>query len=450
MPAIDKTSFGQGWLIALVVPLIVGLSVFAGSMMQELSMGFLLINLVMFAALLVYAMVYGLSLHAVLPLISVFFIKPLEYSFFFVLLLFVFVFLIEYLGKSRLQLFIPHPVAFILLLSFGIYSATKINVPMGYTYFVSTVLVPVFLLTMFRNIEITRHSLSLWMQMISYVGAFVGFYGVVIALLNPFDRLGSFWVTAMTINGFYTVAFFFAISLALQEQSRLKKLINAVCALLIFLGMLYTYTRMAILAVAFGVFLLMLRLKVMRYLGLGMMMILPLLIPSSMSSRIQLGFNYDVSLVIRALAWYLAVSQIIKFPFTGMGFSVWSSWYSKVIPLPMLYAQHTHNLYLNLMIDMGIIGTVAFLYLIYITMRRFYRRFIRGSQDILSFGFWVSMMALLFACITDIFIQQYAISILFWVSMGMMSSLYKRPGALSLAADAPKDADACLSSTIKE
>ncbi|NLO11857.1 MAG: O-antigen ligase family protein [Candidatus Cloacimonetes bacterium] len=248
-----------------------------------------------------------------------------------------------------------------------------------------------------------------------------------IALLNPFERLGSFWVTAMTINGFYTVAFFFAITLALYHKSRLKKLVNAICALLILLGMLYTYTRMAILAVAFGIFLLMLRLKVMRYLGLALMLLMPLLIPSSMSSRIQLGFTYDVSLVIRALAWYLAITQIIRFPLTGMGFSVWSTWYAKVIPLPMLYAQHTHNLFLNLMIDMGIIGTGAFLYLIFIPMHRYYRRFIKGSQDILSFGFWVSMMALLFACITDIFIQQYSISILFWVSLGLMISLNSSP-----------------------
>ncbi|MFA5509881.1 MAG: O-antigen ligase family protein [Candidatus Cloacimonadaceae bacterium] len=427
MPMVDKTSPRQTWLIALAAPLVAGISVFASSMMQELSLGFLLLMLALFAAAALYAMVYGLSLHAILPLIGLFFIKPLEYSFYFVLLLFVFVFLIEYLQKERVQLIIPHPLAFTLLLAFGILSATKIQVPMGYTYFISTVLVPIFLLTVFRNVPITRHSLRLWMQVISYIGAFVGLYGVVIALLNPFERLGSFWVTAMTINGFYTVAFFFAITLALYHKSRLKKLVNAACALLILLGMLYTYTRMAILAVAFGIFLLMLRLKVMRYLGLALMLLMPLLIPSSMSSRIQLGFTYDVSLVIRALAWYLAITQIIRFPLTGMGFSVWSTWYAKVIPLPMLYAQHTHNLFLNLMIDMGIIGTGAFLYLIFIPMHRYYRRFIKGSQDILSFGFWVSMMALLFACITDIFIQQYSISILFWVSLGLMISLNSSP-----------------------
>ena len=140
-----------------------------------------------------------------------------------------------------MQLIIPHPLAFTLLLAFGILSATKIQVPMGYTYFISTVLVPIFLLTVFRNIHLTRHSLRLWMQVISYIAAFVGLYGVVIALLNPFERLGSFWVTAMTINGFYTVAFFFAITLALYHKSR-PKTGECICALLILLGMLYTYT----------------------------------------------------------------------------------------------------------------------------------------------------------------------------------------------------------------
>lgn len=423
--AFSKTPRLQGQKLPLIIasPLILIGSIAIASMMQGLSAKFILLLIAMTGGWLMYSLVFGITLQRTLPLISMFFFKPNEYGFFFILLLFVLLGLVEYLRKEELKLVIPHPVASVLLLVFGIIAATKIRVPMGYTYFVSTVIVPITILTLFRNIRITREGLRLWMQMIVYVGAVVGLYGMIIAVLNPRERLGSFWVTAMTINGFYTVGFFFALTLALYESDRMMKIINGLAALLILMGMLYTYTRMAVLAVAFGIFLFMLKMKVMRYLGLGFMLLLPLLIPASMSSRIELGFGYDISLVIRALAWYLALGQIIKNPLFGMGFSVWSVWYGKTIPLRMLYAQHTHNLYLNLMMDMGIVGALCFLWLIYRTLRTFRLRYFKGRDDVLSFGLWASMLALLFSCITDIFIQQYSISILFWVSMGLMISL---------------------------
>ena len=255
------------------------------------------------------------------------------------------------------------------------------------------------------------------------VAAFVALYGIFVAIRNPLERLGSFWVTAMTINGFYTAAFFFAVTLALHHKQNLWKALYALAALLIFFGMLYTYTRMVILAVAFGMFLFMLKIRAMRYLGLVFVLLLPLVIPSSMSSRIQTGFSLDISLVIRGLAWYLSAQQILRHPLFGLGFSVWSTWYPTVIPLRILYAQHSHNLFLNLMVDMGIIGTGAYLYIIWKLLRSFWTGCVAKAKDIIPYGLMVAMLSLLFACITDIFIQQFSVSILFWITLGLMLAM---------------------------
>jgi len=407
----------------VLVALAVAGSLALGALAQQLIFRRLVFALLIVGAWAAYAIVFGLTLEKTLPLLALFFVKPLEIGFYLVLVLFVFLGLVEFLRKEEARLYIPYPLAMVVLLFFGVLSATKINVPMGYTYFFSSIVVPTLVLILFRNVRLTRQDLFLWMQAVVYAAVVVGLYGVVIAILNPNERMGSFWVTAMTINGFYTAGFFFAIALVFHHKKQLLKLFNALAALVILLGMLYTYTRMAVLAIMFGIFLFMLRMKAMRYFGLGFLILLPLLIPSSMANRIQTGFQIDISLVIRALAWYLSVTQIIRHPLTGMGFSVWSTWYPTVIPLRILYAQHSHNVYLNLMVEMGIIGTAAYFYLVWMVLRRFWRRCIHGSSDILTYGMWVAMMALLFACITDIFIQQFEISILFWVSLGMMLSL---------------------------
>lgn len=406
-----------------VIAIAIAASVLMGILAQGLEIRYLLMAFVLAAGWAVYALLFGADLHSSLPLIALFFVKPLELSFYLVLLLLVFLGVAELLKSEKLKLSIPYPLAFLILLGFGIYSAMRINVPLGYSYFFSTVIVPFVVLLLFNNASLGKESLLRWMQAIVLVAAFVALYGIFVAIRNPLERLGSFWVTAMTINGFYTAAFFFAVTLALHHKQNLWKALYALAALLIFFGMLYTYTRMVILAVAFGMFLFMLKIRAMRYLGLVFVLMLPLVIPSSMSSRIQTGFSLDISLVIRGLAWYLSAQQILRHPLFGLGFSVWSTWYPTVIPLRILYAQHSHNLFLNLMVDMGIIGTGAYLYIIWKLLRAFWRGCVTKAKDIIPYGLWVAMMSLLFACITDIFIQQFSVSILFWITLGLMLAM---------------------------
>ncbi len=412
-----------------VIALAVAGSVLLGTLAQSLEIRYLLMALVLAAGWAVYALLFGADLHSSLPLVAVFFIKPLELSFYLVLLLIIFLGVAELLKSDNLKLSLPYPMAFFILLGFGIYSAMRINVPLGYSYFFSTVIVPFIVLVLFNNARLSKDSLLRWMQSIVAVASFVALYGVLVAIRNPLERLGSFWVTAMTINGFYTAAFFFAVTLAMQNKQQLWKALYSLAALVIFFGMLYTYTRMVILAVAFGMFLFMLKIKAMRYLGLVFALLLPLVIPSSMSSRIQTGFSLDVSLVIRGLAWYLSAQQILRHPLFGLGFSVWSTWYPTVIPLRILYAQHSHNLFLNLMVDMGIVGTGAYLYIIWKLLRSFWRSCVVKAKDIIPYGLFVAILSLLFACLTDIFIQQFSVSILFWITLGLMLA-FAVPAAL--------------------
>nr|MDK2851149.1 hypothetical protein [Candidatus Cloacimonadota bacterium] len=414
----------KNWVITLFLTGIVALiSVVMGSFAQELEPRYLILMISVMGAWVVYSIFNGVSLHGSLILISLTLIKPLMSVFFLLLLLFIFLIIVEMYQKEQLSLQIPYPLAIFFILAFGIYSALRISDPLGYTMFFTTVIVPVLTLILCQNARLKEESLVIWMKAIVAVGAFVGAYGIYIAIQNPFERLGSFWYTAMTINGFYTMAFFFALSLLFRSTEQYWKVIYTLAALLILFGMLYTYTRMAIIAVAFGIFLFMIRVRVMRFLGIIFLGLLPLVIPSTMISRIELGFNNDVSLIIRGLAWYLAGLQIYHNPITGIGFGVWTEWYPTIIPARQLYAQHPHNLYLNLMVEMGIIAGLSYLYIIFSILRRYWKSYVAQSQDILHYGAFVGMMAVMFACITDIFIQQHIVSIMFWLSLGIMLNL---------------------------
>jgi len=411
----------QDYLLKVLLLAILALAcVSIGSKIQFISARYLLFVAAAGAAWLFYAANTRIDLKSSLFIMALFLIQPHEATFYFILGLLAFILIAELVAKDKLSMIVPYPAALVILLGFGLFSASKISNPAGFTYFVSSVILPLLALVLFRNARIDDSSLLKWIKYIIGVATFVAAYGIVVAIRNPFDRIGSFWITAMTINGFYLVGFFFAVAMAIRNNDKLRRAMYGIAGTIILLGMLYTYTRMAILAVAFGIFLFMIRMKQMRLLGIIILGLMPLIIPSSMISRIELGFQNDISLVIRAVAWYFAVKQIILHPLTGMGFSVWADWYRTAMPIKMMYAQHTHNVYLNLMVEMGIVGTLAYFSIIYGILRKYWQMRVKDNEDIIHFGMWVAMMSLLFACLTDIFIQQYSISILFWVCMGLM------------------------------
>ena len=208
----------------------------------------------------------------------------------------------------------------------------------------------------------------------------------------------------MTINGFYTLAFFFAIALGVRSGQASTRYLWYGCALLILLGVLYTYTRITLVAVFAGLFLLMLKMKRMRLLGMGILLLVPLIIPSSMVSRIQMGFGFDYSIFIRFLAWYYSLRQIALHPWFGIGINVWKDWYAGAVPLDILYAEHSHNLPLKIWLEIGLFGFVAYFYVI-------------GAVLL------IGIVALLISCLTDIFIQQYPVGLAFWLTLGLMYML---------------------------
>jgi O-antigen ligase len=303
---------------------------------------------------------------------------------------------------------------------FGIIGLSKTYVQGGVLYFVATIIVPLLCFIVIGNSRSDKPALDTWMRIISIVAALVAVIGIYLALSNPFDRIGSTWSNAMTINGFYALAFFFCLALAFKSRVSASKLFWLLAAVLIFLGMLFTYTRMAMLAVVFGMLLLMFKYRNIRLWGIIAIGLIPMLIPSAMVERGNVNTVVDISILIRLIAWYNAGMIIAVHPFTGIGFSTWKDMYHNIAPLPMLYAQHAHNVYLNLLLEIGILGTLAYLTIIYKSLRTFYRKAVKPTKDMFAYCVWVGMLSLLFSCLTDIFIQQYTVSLLFWITLALM------------------------------
>ena len=394
---------------------------------QELTFGIAVISLFFLGVWLLITLMFGLNFRVSLIFSTLFLIKPFIPTFYAMLALLAFSLLTQYY-QERQKLLWPFPVATTILIGTAFYGLIRSGTPdYALPYFFSTAIVPTLFLVCFANSKIDVQLFDLWVRIIVYINIFLAVIGVIISLLNPTKRIGSLWVTAMTINGFYLLGVFFSIALGMREKDKRKSLFWYLGALVIFLAMVYTYTRMALLAVFFGFFLMVFKMKRFRLIGIIILLLIPLLIPASMIDRVQQTFSFDMSIFIRVLAWYHALKQIAAHPLFGIGISTWQTWYLNVIPFTFLYAEHPHNLFLRVFVEIGVFGFICYFWIIYRVMRDFRRRVVKPSQDNYYSVIYIGMLSLLFACLTDVFIQQYDLSVAFWSCIAFMYALSRQP-----------------------
>ena len=415
-PQAIRRSF-QGFIYLAIVALALGV----GIVLQQMSLALTIFACGVSLLWLAGAIGLGMNLGRCLAMISTFFLYPFEITFYLALALMVLCLLGEYYQSREIRLQLPFPRLFLMLGAFGILSLTKTRVEGGSLYFVTTILVPLICFLVISNSRRQLLDLDIWMRGIALAATLVAIYGIGVAIANPYQRIGATWSNAMTINGFYTVAFFFAIALGAKSAVPRHRGFWISAAGLIFLGMMFTYTRIAIVAVVFGLLMLMWKAKRLRIWGLAVLGILPLIIPASMMKRGEVAGLMDISILIRLLAWYNAAKVIAAHPLAGIGFSTWKAMYKDMVPLPALYAQHTHNVYINLMVEMGVFGAFAYMGIVFGTLKRYWLRVVKVNRDLVSYTVFVAVLSLLVACLTDIFVQQYTVSLLFWITLALLN-----------------------------
>ncbi len=397
----------------------------AAQEMELLQFGF--IGLIL-GAWLITVLLFGVSIRNSLLFSTLFFIKPLPTHFVCVIFILLLSLLLEFQRSGPRSFIIPYPLMLAILISTAVYGLLRGNGAWDtQLYFMSTALLPALMLVIPANTRLQKTDFLLWLKAIVAIGTFLAVVGVVMALLNPAERYGSLWITAMTINGFYTLAFFFAIALGVRSGKTSERYLWYACAMVVLLGMLYTYTRIVLVAVFAGLFLLMLKMKKMRLMGMGILLLVPLIIPSSMVSRIQMGLTFDYSIFIRFVAWFYSLQQIALHPWFGIGINVWKDWYVGAVPMDMLYAEHSHNLPLKIWLEIGVFGFISYFYVIAAVLRRYYLKVVKPDTGNFHRVILIGVLALLISCLTDIFVQQYEVALAFWVTLGLMYMLSRAP-----------------------
>lgn len=133
----------------------------------------------------------------------------------------------------------------------------------------------------------------------------------------------------------------------------------------------------------------------------------------------------------RMYLWKVSLLIMHDHPWLGTGFGTFTRMYNRYLPRNAPYRENNppsaHNIYVNMAVEVGLIGGGAFLLLVLAAARLGWRHVARHDDPEAS-GFFAGYLAVLVRELTDGTLLFYQIGIGFCVLLGVMAALAQRAG----------------------
>ena len=249
-------------------------------------------------------------------------------------------------------------------------------------------------------------------------------------VVGPFDNPNVF--------GEYLIMLLpLAISLILARRGA-QRLIGAAVTLAAGAALVYTWSRGAWLGAMASVgLLLVLYHAVLLRLVVPAIVALPFVaaaLPSAILSRLtSIGNLADTSTAYRVSIWTASVNMLKDIFRSGIGTG--SAAFSAVYPAYALggaaYALHAHNLYLQIFVELGVVGIAVFVLMLFFFFRSVfscYRTLDDRAQATTILAMGLGVFALLVQGLTDNVWYNYRIVLLFWLLMGLVIGMGRDDG----------------------
>ncbi len=217
-----------------------------------------------------------------------------------------------------------------------------------------------------------------------------------------------------------------------RSQTNGQKTLFAALLLLLGVCIVFTWSRGAWLGVvlAVGSFLLIMDKRWWLLACLGLFL-LPMLLSSgsAIAERIlSIGNTADTSTAYRVSIWRASLDMLQDFWLGGIGTG--SDAFSMIYPKYALaganFALHSHNLFLQIWVELGIAGILSFLALILAFLRQSYSLAVYQNRGHLSpavsMAFAAGILGFLFQGLTDNVWYNYKMVLLFWICLAFAGS----------------------------
>ena len=229
-----------------------------------------------------------------------------------------------------------------------------------------------------------------------------------------------------------------AFALFYSAKNALSKVLFALMTAAMFLCLVFTWSRAAWVAIvlAIGFFLVM---KDRRWSSLAVLalIILPFVLPESIISRItSIGNVKDSSTAYRVSIWIASLRMAGDYWLSGIGIGTGA--FERVYQNYALngagFALHSHNFYLQLVVEMGIIALILFILIVFSSFKQIVSIKQKNSVNKnVAIAVGGALIGYLFQGVAENLWYNYRMILIFWILIGILQS-----GAMLSNNDAPK------------
>lgn len=218
-------------------------------------------------------------------------------------------------------------------------------------------------------------------------------------------------------------------SLFWTEKGWLKKLVLLGMFGIDMLALVLTFSRGCWLGIilAIGILLLIIDRRFI-WVGIVGLIVLPFVLPETIMNRfLSIGNLDDSSTSYRVYIWLGTIAMLKDYWFSGIGLGTTS--FNTIYPIYSynnISAPHSHNLFLQLIVEYGIIGLLVFLGVLY----NFYKETTIGmlkEKNILTAGIVSGVSGFLLQSLFDNTWYNYRVVLIFWIviALGLVSTKIK-------------------------
>jgi len=248
-------------------------------------------------------------------------------------------------------------------------------------------------------------------------------------LFGDLNRVYSTFANPNVFGAYLLMAIPICLVMIHVSETVLQKLYFASISLLLILNLGLTYSRGCYLALIAGfiVYILFMERRLITLLTAGIVA-LPFVVPVTMLERfLSIANLEDSSTAYRIFIWRATIRMLNDFWISGLGQGIEA--YNVIYPYYMfsnVSAPHSHNLFLQVFIELGIFGLIVFLLMLLAFFRAilglFYKSNDKKTKSLLA-AFFAATIAFLIQGIFDHVFYNYRVMLTFFIFMGIGSAI---------------------------
>lgn len=216
-------------------------------------------------------------------------------------------------------------------------------------------------------------------------------------------------------------------SLLWSEKGWKRKIFLFVCLAITGIAIILTFSRGCWLGLMLAIAVLAIIID-RRFIILGILLLfmLPFILPEAIINRfMSIGNMEDSSTSYRVYIWMGTLAMLKDYWISGVGMGITS--FNTIYPLYSynnIVAPHSHNLYLQVVVEYGIVGFITMVGVMY----NYFKEVIismRMKKDIVLGGLLSGMFGFLLQSMTDHTWYNYRVVLMFWMMIGIAIVLSK-------------------------